>query len=58
MKTYLDPKSANAEFRKKTGPHRKLINEALFILDSFGAPIEPLTSRKKERSNDRDRKEG
>ena len=49
MKTYLDPKSANAEFRKKTGPHRKLINEALFILDSFGAPIEPLTSRKKER---------
>ncbi len=49
MKTYLDEKNGSKEFKAKDAGMQRVINEALFILDCLGLPLEGSSSRSLEK---------
>lgn len=49
MKIYINEDKGDKTFYSKKSELKKTINEALFMLDSFGTPIKDLTPRRMER---------
>jgi hypothetical protein len=48
MPSYLSDKNGGKKFAKKSNELKKVINEAIFITESFGVPIQDLTPRRLE----------
>lgn len=46
---FINAVNAHAEFQQKSASQQQLINEALYILQSLGIPLQGMTSRRLER---------